>query len=165
MIDNRAYHSDYIAPNRGQSQAVVACQNGKPAPQNGASDFVEPWEYYRISQSPPGLAGLIVDFILAQASRPNRTIAQVSMFALIAGVAGGAFQTYTGAGINIYLMLLASSGMGKEAMASGIGRLLSEVAKTVPMANQFLAPNPKSAEGLALLWQKWIFEIHKSRLS
>lgn len=101
---------------------------------------------------PPGLTGAVSDFICKAAPHPNREIALAGAIALMAGVAGRAFNTYTGAGLNQYILLLASTGMGKEAAASGISKLLAAVSASVPAANDFKGPMLVSSAGLV----KWL---------
>ena len=101
---------------------------------------------------PPGLIGAVRDFICEAAPHPNREIALAGAIALLAGVSGRAFNTYTGAGLNQYILLLASTGMGKEAAASGISKLLTAVSASVPAANDFKGPALVSSAGLV----KWL---------
>ena len=100
----------------------------------------------------PGLLGQIRQFIFDAAPHPNKDIALAGAIALLAGITGKAYNTYTGAGLNQFILLLASTGMGKEAAASGISKLLSAVSATVPAANEFKGPALVSSAGLV----KWI---------
>ena len=100
----------------------------------------------------PGLLGEIRHFIYNAAPHANKDIALAGAIALLAGITGKAYNTYTGAGLNQYILLLASTGMGKEAAASGISRLLSAVSATVPAANDFKGPALVSSAGLL----KWL---------
>jgi hypothetical protein len=100
----------------------------------------------------PGLLGECRQFTFDAAPHPNKDIALAGAIALLAGITGKAYNTYTGAGLNQYILLLASTGMGKEAAASGISRLLSAVSATVPAANDFKGPALVSSAGLV----KWL---------
>lgn len=101
---------------------------------------------------PPGLLGSVREFIYSAAPHPNREIALAGAIAFLAGVSGKAYNTYTGAGLNQYILLLASTGMGKEAAASGISRLLAAIMTTVPAAGDFKGPALVSSAGLT----KWL---------
>lgn len=46
----------------------------------------------------------------------------------------------SGTGLNLYVMLLAKTGVGKEGGAQGIDRLVAAVRSTVPMIDDFLGP-------------------------
>jgi hypothetical protein len=67
---------------------------------------------------------------------------------LMAGVVGRAFN-FEGTGLNLYLLLLAESGRGKEDMARGIERILSAVRERCPFVDDFVGPR-KFASGQAL---------------
>jgi len=88
---------------------------------------------------PPGLVGEIAEFIYAQAPRPIPEVAIAGALGFIAGITGRAFNV-SATGLNQYLLLLAPTGVGKEAMARGIDKLVNAVAATVPTANEFMGP-------------------------
>lgn len=98
---------------------------------------------------PPGLIGDVCEFIYNAAPHPNRDIALAGAIGFLSGVCGKAYNTCTNAGLNQYLLLLASTGMGKEAMASGIDKMLAAVIKSgVPAAGEFKGPMLVSSAGL-----------------
>ncbi|MCW2764033.1 MAG: hypothetical protein JWR85_4234 [Marmoricola sp.] len=88
---------------------------------------------------PPGLVGMIAQYIYAQSPRPVAEIALAGALALVAGIAGRAYNV-SGTGLNQYILLLAPTGSGKEAIHSGISKLMAAVMKTVPPANDFIGP-------------------------
>lgn len=92
-----------------------------------------------IYSKPPGLVGEIAKYLYEQAPRPVPEIALTGAFALMAGICGRAYNI-SGTGLNQYFLLLADTGTGKEAIASGISKLMTEVAKTVPSSKEFLGP-------------------------
>lgn len=97
---------------------------------------------------PPGLVGEIADFVLSAAPRPVPEMALVAALSLMAGICGRAYNI-SGMGLNIYLLLLAPTGTGKEQIASGIDKIMTEVAKTVPASGEFIGPAEiASAEAL-----------------
>jgi hypothetical protein len=71
---------------------------------------------------PPGLLGEVAQFLLDAAPRPVRQIALSGAIGYLAGIIGNAYNI-SGTGTNQYIIQLASTGSGKELVASGIGRL------------------------------------------
>ncbi|CAA2409815.1 DNA primase/helicase, phage-associated [Xanthomonas phage Suba] len=93
---------------------------------------------------PPGLTGEIAKFVYAQAPRPVAEIAIVAALGLMSGIIGRAYNV-SGTGLNSYLLLLAPTGTGKEAIASGIEKLMSAVGVSVPTASEFIGPGEISS--------------------
>jgi len=96
---------------------------------------VKKFEYVK----PPGLIGEIASFIYAAAPRPVPEIALTAALALMSGICGRAYNV-SNAGLNQYILLLAPTGSGKEAIASGIDKLMASVRMTVPAAAEFIGP-------------------------
>lgn len=88
---------------------------------------------------PPGLVGEIAQFIYEQAPRPVAEIALAGALGLVAGIAGRSYNI-SGTGLNQYVLLLAPTGTGKEAISSGIDKLMAQVLRTVPAASDFVGP-------------------------
>jgi hypothetical protein len=103
---------------------------------------------------PPGLLGEIAQFIYAAAPRPVPEIALAAAIGLMAGIAGRAYNI-SNMGLNQYVLLLAMTGTGKEAMASGIDRLMNTIKLQVPTSSGFIGPS-EIASGQALL--KYIYK-------
>lgn len=94
---------------------------------------------------PPGLVGEIAQFIYAQAPRPVAEIALAGALGLVAGIVGRAYNI-SGTGLNQYVLLLAPTGTGKEAIAGGIDKLMGAVLRTVPASCDFVGPAKISSE-------------------
>lgn len=103
-----------------------------------------PDDHDAIYRLPPGLVGEIAKFIMAAAPRPVREIALVGAIGLMAGICGRSFNV-SGTGLNQYLLLLAPTGTGKEAMARGTNKLMTAVRKIVPTTNEFIGPGEISS--------------------
>jgi len=58
----------------------------------------------------------------------------------MSGICGRAYNTPTKTGLNQYILLLAKTGRGKDAITSGIDKIMNEVVKYVPVANEFIGP-------------------------
>ncbi len=115
------------------AQPMPAAQ---PATTQAASIPEAPNNVYSV---PPGLVGEVARFIYAQAPRPVPEIALAGALGLIAGIVGRAYNV-SGTGLNQYVLLLAPTGTGKEAIASGIDKLMATVLRTVPASVDFIGP-------------------------
>lgn len=88
---------------------------------------------------PPGLIGDIARFIYSASPRPVMDISLMAAIGLMAGICGRAYNI-SGTGLNQYLLLLARTGRGKEAMSAGIDKLLSSIRVKVPSVVDFVGP-------------------------
>lgn len=88
---------------------------------------------------PPGIVGEVAEFIFEQSIYPVKEIALIASLALMSGICGKAYNI-SGTGLNNYFVLLAKTGRGKEAMAKGIDKLISEIKKTTPNCVDYLGP-------------------------
>lgn len=116
-------------------RSELAAHNGSVAGSNPASPTIP---------LPPGLMGEIAQFIYASAPRPVPEVALAAAIGLMAGICGRAYNI-SGTGLNQYVLLLAMTGAGKEAMAEGIDRLMSTVRKQVPTSSTFIGPSEISS--------------------
>jgi hypothetical protein len=98
---------------------------------------------------PPGFAGALAGFVFRSAPRPVKEVAIVAALGWLAGVCGKMWNI-PGSGLNIYLILVARSAVGKEAMHSGLGALLAKLRESVPSAQEFVDFND-FASGPALV--------------
>jgi hypothetical protein len=88
---------------------------------------------------PEGLLGAMAQYIYQSAPRPVQEIALCGAIGLMAGIAGRSYNI-SGTGLNQYLMLLAPTGSGKEAIANGIAAIMSAVQRIVPASTMFVGP-------------------------
>jgi hypothetical protein len=120
----------------------LAEEKANPTPMLGTD-----WEL------PPGLIGLAAEFFYHSAPRPVKEMALAAAIALVAGVAGRAYNI-SNTGLNYYILAIAQTGCGKEAMKGGISRLIRAVTedkiKPVPVAREFIGP-ADIASGPALI--------------
>ena len=103
---------------------------------------------------PPGLVGELANYIYSTATRPVPEAALVGAIALVAGVAGRAYNI-SGTGLNQYLLFVAKTGTGKEAIEKGINKLIASARTVVPMADEFIGPSAfASGQGLIRVLDK-----------
>lgn len=94
---------------------------------------------------PQGLVGELAQFIYAQAPRPVREIALAGAIGIISGIVGRAYNI-SGTGLNQYILCLAPTGTGKEAIASATDKIFSKILKSVPTASEFIGPAEISSQ-------------------
>ena len=88
-------------------------------------------------QRPPGYAGEIADYLYSTAPTPILEIAYASAMTMMAGLAGRAYNVL-GNGLNLYVVLVAKSGTGKEWAKGGVERLIKEVKENARLNNRLL---------------------------
>lgn len=126
-----------------ESRQQSATTNAEPLEEQAGAIAAAPSTDLTPKQSvysvPPGLVGSVAQFIYAQAPRPVAEIALAGAIGLISGVIGRSYNI-SGTGLNQYVLLLAPTGTGKEAIARGIDKLIAEVQRSVPAATDFVGP-------------------------
>lgn len=122
---------------QARQREVSAQQITVAAQQTPSSEFdMNIWRGMR----PPGIMNEIIDYILAQAPYPVYEIALAGALGLMSGITGRAYNV-GGSGLNQYIMMLAATGSGKEAMSAGVNKIITAVANTeYPAIRDFLGP-------------------------
>jgi hypothetical protein len=86
---------------------------------------------------PPGLLGEVAAYIYQAAPRPVPHIALAGAIGLMAGICGKAFNI-SNTGLNQYVLLLAETGRGKEAMKAGIKSIINSMMMTNVTADKII---------------------------
>lgn len=87
---------------------------------------------------PPGFAGHLAAFIYNSSTRPVKEVAIVTAIGILAGICGKAFNIPQ-SGLNMYIILVAQSAIGKEAMLAGPAKLFNAVRERIPQAMNFVS--------------------------
>lgn len=97
---------------RQELAMVIAAEQAPPLSEQGALP------------APPGFVGRLAQFVYQQAPRPVPEVAIVAALGLMAGICGRGWSI-SGTGLNLYVVLVARSAIGKEAMSDGIAMMIS----------------------------------------
>jgi hypothetical protein len=98
---------------------------------------------------PPGLVGELAHHFYDTALRPVPEIAIAAALALTAGVIGRSFNI-SDSGLNLYIIVVARTGRGKEGAATAIDNFVHAVRRYLPTVDEFVGP-ANFASGPALI--------------
>lgn len=91
------------------------------------------------SDFPPGFIGELAEYFFQTSIRPVREISLAAAIGCVAGVVGKSYNI-SGQGLSQYIILIAQTGTGKEAISSGISRMFMSIRDQIPMVMDFLGP-------------------------
>ncbi|AVJ51816.1 primase [Pantoea phage vB_PagS_Vid5] len=97
---------------------------------------------------PPGLAGELSKYIYYSSVRPVKEISIITALGFLAGVCGKAWHIPQ-SGLNMYAVLVARSGVGKETMNSGLSYITTTLRESIPSVDSFVSFD-KHSSGPAL---------------
>jgi hypothetical protein len=98
---------------------------------------------------PPGLVGQVAQYIYSSAVRPSQEVALLYAIGFLAGLVGRSYNI-SSTGLNVYLLLVAVTGVGKEDGPKGVERLMAAIRPSVPAADDYIGPGA-FASGQALI--------------
>ena len=107
---------------------------GRKSPQDAVSSVVE--QPQEDTPFPPGVVGWIAQALLDRAARPVSELALATAIGIVAGVIGRAYNA-SGLGLNLYILMLASTGTGKDIASDGRDAMFNAIAKAVPSSADF----------------------------
>jgi hypothetical protein len=84
---------------------------------------IEIVEYQLNTGYPPGLMGILCENIFETAPHANEEVSLMASFALVAGIIGRSYNVL-GTGLNLYVALLADTGIGKAVLKNTINTIL-----------------------------------------
>lgn len=97
--------------------------------------------------NPGGLLGHITDYLYQASYRPIPEVALAGAIGLMAGIAGRAYNV-AGVGLNQYVVLLAATGVGKNAAITGPGKLVRAIEHEFEPIKSFIGQRFASAQAL-----------------
>jgi Protein of unknown function (DUF3987) len=137
---------------KGSVAQVVepAAHNGLVAGSNPAASTIPVTMPSPLAVMPPGLIGDLARYIYAASAHPVWEVSLAGAIGWMAGVCGKAY-TFNGDLLNLFVLIVGSTGVGKEAPRKAISTLIQKIDGTllVPLALPFFGPQ-KIASGQAL---------------
>jgi hypothetical protein len=94
----------------------------------------QPWT------NPGGMVGAIADFIYRSSVLPSIEVSLAAAITFLAAITQRAYNI-NGSGLNLYTVLLAESGQGKEGAARGMSKLFKAVFEQFPDIYNFVGPS------------------------
>lgn len=141
---DKAYRPDYL------QRTLAKCRSGREIHDIDLSSLqapmARPTQQVRPSSSnlpeAPGAFGMLVSEILETMPRPVPEIAMVAALGLLAGIAGRQWHVNrpSPTGLNLYLILLGGTGVGKDQIPQVIDFAIGQIALHCPDANRFIGP-------------------------
>lgn len=149
VTTERVEHAANLQHGEELAKKALAKMNGKHHPAVDTLGPNPPKQAVGVDMFPAGLIGDIARFIYGAAHRPVAEIALAGALTMFAGIVGRQFNV-SGSGLNLYTVLVAHTGRGKEGASSGIDQLMSACRAKVPSIEDFRGPG-HIASGQALI--------------
>jgi hypothetical protein len=149
-IDNKQLSFQKVEPDVIEAESVASVVE-VIEPVNAVSKFApknDPLQTDSPFSVPSGLLGEIARFVYSASPRPVAEASLSAAIIMLAGIVGKAYNV-SSTGLNQYVLYLAPTASGKEAIASGINKLMNHLCYGVPAASGFQGPSDfASGQGL-----------------
>lgn len=116
---------------------------------NSSTSFYD--QSFCASTIPKSLLGDLARFFYSAAPRPVPEFAIAGAIAILAGIAGRAYNVSDN-GLNQYIIVVADTGRGKEAIASGISKLVAAIIGNCPAIAEFIGPSEIASPQALIKW-------------
>jgi hypothetical protein len=156
-VDNEAFMVEFrnaLEASKGGATAGEPGGSTAAAPTNGtdtAGAGISHSKETGVNPFPPGLLGEVAQFIYNSAPRPVHEIALAGAIGFLAGITGRAYNI-SNAGLNQYILVLAPTGVGKDAISDGVSALMSSVQLSVPSVIDFKGPGQLVSSAGIIRW-------------
>lgn len=100
---------------------------------------------------PPGYMGRLAQLFHESSIRPVKEVSITTALGVMAGICGHNWTTPTGAGLNLYIALVARSAIGKEAMSEGVNMVMNAALNQGSMSARDFFMFEEMASGPALV--------------
>jgi len=132
--------------------ASTATASLVPIGKDGEGRGIVPGTRQLVNQFPSGLLGEVAQFFYDAAPRPSYDVALAGAIAFLSGICGRAYNTSSGAGLNQYILMLAQTGIGKDAVSSGTAKLQQAILPSCPSIIDFRGPGELVSSAGLIKW-------------
>lgn len=151
-VDFAALAEDVARMQANQQQPVAPSTDAEPTVEQAMVPPAAPVPARAVATGytpPPGLVGELARYIYSSAVRPSQEVALLYAIGFLAGIVGRSYNI-SSTGLNMYLLLVATTGIGKEDGPKAVERLMAAMRPVTPVADEFIGPSA-FASGQALI--------------
>lgn len=138
-------------PGKRSSEEPSSTAAATPAVTRSEGKAMMPEALESVKPFPSGLLGEIAQFLYDAAPRQAHDLALAGAIGFMSGICGRAYNV-NGTGLNQYILMLAQTGIGKDAVSSGTDRLISVVKQACPSIVDFKGPGELVSSAGLIKW-------------
>ena len=127
----RAEEVQLVLTPKPEPPAHIVASEDIPVQTYGCTDLID--------SLPPGLVKDLAEYSHRSAYLPLQEASLLASITLLSGIAGRAYRADTGAALNIWSILVAPTGSGKDEFSKGMRRIVSAVEKECPSIHKIFA--------------------------